>query len=317
MIKYGAGKMKIGREIALRMQEIKMQLGLQDSPYYEGMCGACGILMHMRTDLINEVPVKKAYQPLFTARSLPLPEEFLMTFYSDKSSQSTPRGLKGALRAPLYGSDVNAHFIAFMDAAANHGWWPPDSMTQEEYDALKVQEEPCPLSGFAGVALSFGGQWRDSFVGKYDKKRPVEKYIEYARKRMRKSTPFLQGVNFQAGDYREFEQVSGFICLYDPPYVTSQKRHCVKSFRTFDQGEFWDFIRRISRRNLVFVCEEVAPPDFVCVWEKEYVRGVSNNTKHRKGPPGGGKHTYERLFIFNKPPDPTYLRGHCVPPWNP
>ena len=43
------------------------------------------------------------------------------------------------------------------------------------------------------------------------------------------------------------------------------------SYKTgaFDHTKFWDWCRKMSENNSVFVSEYKAPDDFICVWEGE------------------------------------------------
>ncbi len=45
----------------------------------------------------------------------------------------------------------------------------------------------------------------------------------------------------------------------------------ITSYKTgaFDHPKFWDWCRKMSENNLVFVSEYKAPDDFICVWEGE------------------------------------------------
>ena len=44
------------------------------------------------------------------------------------------------------------------------------------------------------------------------------------------------------------------------------KNNCDKNF---DHDAFWNWIRMMSRDNIVIVSEQEAPNDFKCIWSKE------------------------------------------------
>ena len=39
-----------------------------------------------------------------------------------------------------------------------------------------------------------------------------------------------------------------------------------------DYDFFWDWVRKISKDNIVFISEQIAPEDFEVIWEKEVKR---------------------------------------------
>ena len=56
-------------------------------------------------------------------------------------------------------------------------------------------------------------------------------------------------------------------------YAQSKKAKPNKLFAEFDTERFWEDVRRLSRNNLIFISEELAPSDFICVWQVDYRRG--------------------------------------------
>ena len=75
----------------------------------------------------------------------------------------------------------------------------------------------------------------------------------------------------------------------DPPYENTT------SYKTgsFDHPKFWDWCRKMSEKNLVFVSEYKAPDDFICVWEGEVKTNFASQRK-------GTTHTaVEKLFKYS------------------
>ena len=59
----------------------------------------------------------------------------------------------------------------------------------------------------------------------------------------------------------------------------------------FNHSEFWQWCRNMaSKGHIVFVSEYKAPDDFECVWEKEIVSSLTQDT--------GSKKAVEKLFKF-------------------
>ena len=110
-----------------------------------------------------------------------------------------------------------------------------------------------------------------SFGGKFDNGYAREKgsdettFIGYGKRNAQKQSPNLQGVKFINGSYDEYSDFKNCLIYCDPPYegTTSYKTGA------FDHTKFWDWCRKMSEKNLVFISEYKAPDDFICVWEGE------------------------------------------------
>lgn len=310
MIKYSGGKARIGGEIADTVKEIERNMGLCNTPYWEPFVGAGGIMMHMGS-LDNR---KSHSSSSYSSHSRGSRDSacrrnsisFSSSFRSKSRSSRRSRSCDDTKERKRYGSDANASMIAFMDAASNKKWLPPRNVSQSEFDKLKQSSKPSALKGFVGCALSFGSQFMSGYVGKYDKKKTVPEYIESSRKRIVKSAPYLKGVHYKVGGYDSFRIPRGMIIVCDPPYAASKEAKPNPLFREFDNDRFWEWVREASKDNLVFVCEEKAPSDFICVWQKDYTR-VTNQKKHTKKYTNQGEKapvvkTVEKLFVLRNPP---------------
>lgn len=301
MIKYSGGKQRIGKDIATRVQEIERDMGLENCPYYEPMVGVGGIMMHMNTDLLDD---RHRHDDEYSEDddSLEALRRYSRSFSRSHDSRNRNDGERERL-----GSDANESVVMFVDAAANKGWLPPRNMTESEWNKLKHSGKPSALAGFAGCALSFGGNYMAGFSGLYDKKKSVKDYISAAKRKIEKTAPLLEGVHLRAGDYDSFKRPSGCIVLFDPPYESSRVGKPNKLFSQFDTDKFWRYAEDLSQDNLVFVCEEDAPKGWVCVWKKP-LRRVTNQKKFTDKYTKQGKKAptvlaMEKLFMFEEPPD--------------
>ena len=81
----------------------------------------------------------------------------------------------------------------------------------------------------------------------------------------KKQSQKLQGVKLINGSYDEYSDFENCLIYGDPPYEGTT------SYKTgnFDHAKFWNWCRKMSEKNLVFVSEYKAPDDFICVWEGE------------------------------------------------
>lgn len=60
---------------------------------------------------------------------------------------------------------------------------------------------------------------------------------------------------------------------------------------SFNYDEFWNYIRKISQDSYVFVSEENAPDDFICIWNKEVSRSIKTTDKSKSS---------EKLFMYKE-----------------
>lgn len=160
-------------------------------------------------------------------------------------------------------NDSHEYLIA-MFRAIRDGWRIPEAVSKEEYERVKNnKDENKALTGFVGFACSFGGKW---FGGYAHLKNYTEKnYASYSRNSLLRKMKSLQNSIFTCLDYREVDIPSNSVVYCDPPYEGTTK---YSNSKDFDHKLFWDYMRKISENNLVFVSEYNAPDDFICIWEK-------------------------------------------------
>jgi len=128
--------------------------------------------------------------------------------------------------------------------------------------------------GYSGISNTTIGTQRD--------------YISESIRNILKQMPLIDGIVFNNLDYRQLEIPSNSIVYCDKPYEDTKKYS-----HSFNHKEFWDWARKESKKNKVFISEYQAPKDFECVWEKEVKSSLSAN-----GIIGGSKVSTERLFKY-------------------
>lgn len=155
--------------------------------------------------------------------------------------------------------DTNESVI-MMWQQAQKGWIPPISCSEEKYNELKNQEAPSAEKGYIGHQYGFGGGYFKSFVCKYDEpivqKKPSERVCKIANE--------LKDVEFIYGSYTQFSNLRNHIIYCDPPYANTKCNYLEK----FDSNSFWEWVREMSKTNVIFVSEYTAPDDFECVYER-------------------------------------------------
>lgn len=78
------------------------------------------------------------------------------------------------------------------------------------------------------------------------------------------------------------------ILNFDPPYKGTKQY----SIQNINYDEFYDFLRQLSKNNIVLVSEYNMPNDFKCIWQRE------RNVQQKSDRVAAEKAT-EKLFIYN------------------
>ena len=138
-----------------------------------------------------------------------------------------------------------------------------------------------------GYTASYGGRY---FDGGYGRSQGRSTYNECLRNLLRQA-PALKGIEFGRKDYAEIDTSIYKDCLFylDPPYRGTKKY----SKQNIDYNYFYEFCRKLSKKNIVVISEFEMPADFKCIWKKE--RKLLQDAKRTNG-----KVAIEKLFIARK-----------------
>lgn len=170
-------------------------------------------------------------------------------------------------------SDNHKYLIAMLNAV-KHGYNLPDDISEQEYKYIREHKDNDPaLSGFVGFGCSFGGRW---FEG-YARNKTGTNYCLQSKKSLLKDMQNLSKAEFICDDYRNIEIPTGSIVYADPPYQGTKKYSSEK----FDTTTFWDYMSNISKTNKVFISEQTAPEEFVCIWQKSVTRTLDKNKSNQ------------------------------------
>lgn len=154
--------------------------------------------------------------------------------------------------------------------ALQNGWIPPEIVTKEEYYQVKANQDKNPaLTGFVGFGCSFGGKWWGGFASN----KKGDNYCARAGRSLMKDLPGVKDAIFTCLDYKDVAIPDSAVVYADPPYQNTT------GYTTgqFHHEEFWEYMRELSKRCIVFVSEQVAPNDFECIWQKELTRTLDYN----------------------------------------
>lgn len=186
-------------------------------------------------------------------------------------------------------NDKNKYVIAF-HKAMQEGFQLPDVVTKQDWEYIRNHKDENPaLTGYVGFQCSFYGKFFHGYAG--------ENYAKSGHKNSLDIANGLKYCEFVCLDYRDVEIPDGSVVYCDPPYADSAGWYPTGKF---DNEEFWDYVRKISEKNIVLVSERRAPEDFCAIWSKPYTSGVRSNSDISKGIQGQGNIETENLFVFNK-----------------
>lgn len=140
----------------------------------------------------------------------------------------------------------------------------PNDMTLAEIGAMEF---------FA--SFSNGG-----FPRGYAKNSETRDYFNEAYRNAEKQAPLLKGIEFYCQNYWELKPVKNAVIYLDPPYQGT-KHYGYANQPRIDYRHFWNWVRKLSKNNFVFVSEQTAPNDFKSVWTQEVRRttGKDNSFK--------------------------------------
>ena len=133
------------------------------------------------------------------------------------------------------------------------------------------------------ASFSAGG-----FPRGYAKDAKGRHYFQEGYNNMAKQAPNLQGIEFKCQNYWDLEPIEGAVIYLDPPYQGT-KIYGYANQPKMDYIHFWDWVREISKKNIVFVSEQNAPDDFEVIWEQDTVRTTNKHNDFK---------AVEKLFRF-------------------
>lgn len=164
------------------------------------------------------------------------------------------------------------YYLIQMWRALQKGWQPPEIITKEQYDYIREHKDENPaLTAVVGFGCSFGAKWFGGYA-----KGEGRNFCDEARRSLLRDIKLLQDAQFVCLDYRKVVIPDGSVVYADPPYANST------GYTTgeFGHEEFWNYMRELSKRCVVFISEQEAPDDFEVVWQKEVTRTVDFNKKN-------------------------------------
>lgn len=180
-------------------------------------------------------------------------------------------------------NDKHEYLIELLNGVKG-GYELPDYISEEEYKYIRQhKDENKILTGFVGFGCSFGGKW----FGGYARNKTGTNYAAQSKKSLLKDMCNLLDAEFTCKDYRDVELPLGSVVYADPPYDGTTGYGKEK----FDSKEFWNYMRYISKKHIVFISEQNAPDDFVSVWSSPFTRTLDVNKENQFK-------VTEKLFVY-------------------
>ena len=167
------------------------------------------------------------------------------------------------------GNDIHKYLIALLNHVSETTDDLPDTITEEEYNAVRTNPSNYPdwYVGLVGFC-SFGGKWWGGYPRSFknDGITPRDMPNEIIRN-LKKQAPNLKTIQFFCNDYAEVKpsETKGYVIYCDPPYQNSLKY----STSSFPYDDFYNWCRKMSVTNKVFISEYAIPDDFKCIWTKD------------------------------------------------
>ncbi len=151
------------------------------------------------------------------------------------------------------------------------------SISEEEYKKLRAHPESDPLrAAYAAFTYSYNGKFFAGYVGSKERDYPSERKRYYDRLH---DNEVFQEATIRQGSYTIYngQNTDGALIYCDPPYEATE------AYRNeFDSEEFWNWVRKMSKKNIVFVSEYKAPPDFICIGQQSKRQTVAAKAKTRR-----------------------------------
>ena len=188
------------------------------------------------------------------------------------------------------GADINPYLIDALIAIRDSVDDLPKNnhdFTESDYKQLRKNDD-YKYKGYAGFAFSYGGKWLGGW-SRTDKTSIKQRdYVAESYRNAVNQSPLLQGIELITKNYLDLEIPENSLIYCDPPYEGATKYK-----DDFNHSEFWQWCRNMaSKGHIVFISEYKAPDDFECVWEKEIVSSLTQDT--------GSKKAVEKLFKIKK-----------------
>lgn len=163
-----------------------------------------------------------------------------------------------------YGYDNNKYLIAFWQAIQK-GWNPLETVTMSKhlYQLVKAHKERYApeIVALVGFCATYNAKWFGGYAGTVKTKiNTYRNYYDEAVRNVLKQAEHIKDVQFVDADFINLK-VENALIYCDPPYEGTTGYHY-----KFDHQTYWEWVRKMSEKNIVVCSEYSAPSDFECIW---------------------------------------------------
>lgn len=170
-----------------------------------------------------------------------------------------------------------------MQEIPEHGtseWWynAKDIYRRHEGAPSIENEMPAWKIGAISFLASFSN---GGFSRGYAKNKGDRDYYNEAYRNLKAQSeqPLYKDINFSwISDYKDINIPNNSLVYCDPPYMNT-KPYGYKFEIGFNYEEYWEWVRQLSKNNIVICSEQTFPEDFKIIWTKSVKRtcGKDNN----------------------------------------
>lgn len=188
------------------------------------------------------------------------------------------------------GSDINEYLIALWQDLQS-GWQPPETLSKKMYNDIKNNKDKYgkSLVAIAGFCATYNAKWFGGYAGiVHTKINTIRNYYDEAIRNIQKQMLNLMDVQFKCVDYTYYSDYKNCLIYCDPPYQNTTQYGINKGF---NYDKFWNWVREMSKNNIVLVSEYNAPNDFKYIYEKTLTTTLDKNSR---------KKDTEKLFTYKK-----------------
>ena len=171
------------------------------------------------------------------------------------------------------GYDLNEHVIHALIDIRDNADSLPDEVSEEYFRSL-IDTPAKSITSWVRCACAYSGRFGNGYARQGKNPRYKKTIAQEGKNNALKQSPKIQNVQFICDSYENLD-FENCLIYCDPPYegTTSYKTGA------FDHTKFWNWCRKMSEKNLVFVSEYKAPDDFECIWQGEVKTNFASNRK--------------------------------------
>ncbi len=167
-----------------------------------------------------------------------------------------------------YGSDAHKYLIALLLHVQRNVSDVPDTITKDEYDAVRTNMTTYPnwYVGLVGFCASYNAKWFGGYANEVKTKvGTVRNYTDEAIRNLKKQARYIKDIEFSCRTFQECNpNISDFVIYCDPPYRDTTKY----ATSDFDYDKFYSWCKEMAKTNIVLISEYWMPEDgFECIWE--------------------------------------------------